>query len=229
MAIILNIDTAIDTGSVCISNDGNSMSIRSNDKQHDHAAWIHNAIQEVVEEAGITIKDLDAVAVSNGPGSYTGLRIGLATAKGLCFALDIPLILLGTLQVMVAAVIRRRKTEIIDPAALFCPMIDARRMESYFAVYDQDLNEKVNPAAVIPGPDFLSEFLKKRKLIFFGNGSMKYSDLITHGNAIFLGDFKYGAEDMILLADGAFRQNEFADKAYSEPFYIKDFYTPGRK
>jgi len=229
MPIILNIDTAIDTGSVCISSDSNVIAERSNNKQHDHASWIHTAIREVAKEADIAITDLDAVAVSNGPGSYTGLRIGLATAKGLCFSLDIPLILLSTLKVMAAAVIMQKRAEINEPVTLLCPMIDARRMESYFAVYDQGLNEQITPSAIIPDPDFLSELLEKGKLAFFGNGCMKYRDLITHENAFFFTDFKYGAGGMALLADNSFRKKEFADKAYSEPFYIKDFYTPGRK
>ena len=134
MSFILNIDTAVEAASVCLADDGKPLAIRSNPQTKDSAAWLHNAIKDVLGEKNLGLSQVHAIAISEGPGSYTGLRVGMATAKGICYALNIPLITVNTLQMMAAAAQG-------GDANLLCPMIDARRMEVFTAVFDQQLNE----------------------------------------------------------------------------------------
>ena len=142
MSLILNIDTALDTASVCIAKDGRSLGLAVNENQKDHAAWLHIAVNEILKKPSYSINQLEAVAVSIGPGSYTGLRIGLASAKGFCYALNIPLIAVTTLEIMALAVKEEATT-------LICPMVDARRMEVFSAIYEKDLGEKSPPQAMV--------------------------------------------------------------------------------
>ena len=154
MAIILNIDTAISTASLCLSKEALTLQFALNNNQQDHASWLHLAIKKVVTEAGIGVKALEAIAVMIGPGSYTGLRVGLSAAKGLCFALDIPLICINTLEAMAHA----SKNEEGD---LFCPVIDARRMEVYTAFFNQEMEfERPTSAEVIEPGIFQVRFVK---------------------------------------------------------------------
>ena len=216
MAILLHIDTAVDTASVCLSNDENPIKLAVNDNQKDHAAWLHNTIQHLLEEAGMTIKDLDAVAVSIGPGSYTGLRVGLSAAKGLCYALGIPLITPGTLEIMANAVKNK-------DADLICPLIDARRMEVFTAIYDSSLKEVKKPYAMIINESSFSEVLSSNKVIFCGNGRKKLQTVLSDNNAIFSTDIAT-AVDMCPLSSRYFREKKFSDVAYTEPLYIKEFF-----
>src|SRR6187431_295345 len=141
MALILNIDTAVDVASICLAKDGNVLSIARNESQKDHASWLHIAIKEIFEKNTLELGSVDAIAVTGGPGSYTGLRIGMATAKGICYALNKPLIALNTLHVMANAAKKEK-------ADLLCPMIDARRMEVFTAMYSKDLQIVKEPAAI---------------------------------------------------------------------------------
>lgn len=165
---------------------------------------------------------LDAVAVSIGPGSYTGLRIGLSEAKGLCFGLDIPLIGVNTLKLLSVAVMFSKN---IGPDDYFVPMIDARRMEVFTAVYDLALNEVMPNQAMILDENSFADLLESRKLHFIGNGADKASDLIKSQNAEFTLGIRPNAADMIALSEKAFRENDFLDLAYSTPNYIKKFHT----
>ena len=220
MAIILNIDTAISTASVCLSKEAQSLQFALNSNRQDHASWIHIAIKNVIAEARLNVKDLEAIAVTIGPGSYTGLRVGLSAAKGLCFALDIPLISVNTLEVMAYAVIN-------EEADLFCPLIDARRMEVFMAVYDKNMEVIISPCAMIIAQNSFDILLASGKIIFSGNGSEKIKKVVCHPNAIFKNSTTTAA-DMVKLSENKFVEKKFADIAYTEPFYIKEFYSPAR-
>ncbi|MET0392129.1 MAG: tRNA (adenosine(37)-N6)-threonylcarbamoyltransferase complex dimerization subunit type 1 TsaB [Chitinophagaceae bacterium] len=220
MATILNIDTSVDTASVCLSQDGHSIGYDSNEVQQDQAAWLHPAIQNMIAGAGMKLAALQAVAVTIGPGSYTGLRIGLSAAKGLCFSLSIPLIAVNTLEMMASAV----KEEEAD---LLCPLIDARRMEVFTAVYDRNLVPVIGPTAMlITGPAF-DELLATKTIVFSGNGSLKLKPVLHHPNAKF-SDRKASASELAVLSEQYYRQEKFAGLAYSEPLYLKEFYTTAR-
>ena len=154
MSLILNIDTALDTASVCLAKDGTSLQLITNDNQKDHATWLHTAINEILKKGGYSISQLEAVAVSIGPGSYTGLRVGLASAKGFCYALRIPLIAVSTLEMMAVSVKE-------EASGLICPLIDARRMEVFTAIYDKELGEKSSPQTMIIDENSFASIIKK--------------------------------------------------------------------
>jgi tRNA threonylcarbamoyladenosine biosynthesis protein TsaB len=217
MSLVLHIDTAVSTASVCISKDGVLLALAENKNQKDHAEWLHPAIGRLLKENGIGINDLNAVAVSNGPGSYTGLRVGLASAKGFCFALNIPLITISTLEVMTIAVLGYQST-------LFCPMIDARRMEVFTALYDRDLNIILTPHAKVIDEKSFEKELDANQILFFGNGAEKCKTMINHSNALFA-MVEHNASFMIEPAQRKMNAKDFADLAYAEPFYIKEFHT----
>lgn len=220
MALILNIDTAIDTASVCLAKDAEVLSIAKNEKQKDHAAWLHLAIKEIFEKNALEIRTLDATAVTGGPGSYTGLRIGMATVKGICYALAKPMIILNTLQVMANAA----KNE---NAEALCPMIDARRMEVFTAMYSKDLQIIKEPAAITLNEKSFDEELANYSICFFGNGSDKFRSIKKNATASF-SSVDTDASHMVSLSLDKFRQKEFAELAYAEPLYLKEFYTPAR-
>jgi tRNA threonylcarbamoyladenosine biosynthesis protein TsaB len=218
VSLILNIDTAVQTASVCLSQDGVSIGLKVNPSQKDHAAWLHVAIEELLHQHKLSLNSLDAIAVSAGPGSYTGLRVGMATAKGLCYALNLPLITIGTLQMM--AVAARE-----EPTDLLCPMIDARRMEVFTGIYNKYLTEVVAPINVILSDSFLHDLLEKNTITFFGNGSTKFSNLIDNNNAVFK-ELYATAEHLAKLSNTFFIDQKFSNLAYCEPFYGKEFYSP---
>lgn len=220
MALILNIDTALDTASVCLSEKQQSLGLLTNADQKDHAAWLHEAIKKLLQQAGRQVKELQAVAVSVGPGSYTGLRVGLSTAKGFCYALGLPLITVETLKLMAFAA----KEEAIE---LVCPLIDARRMEVYTALYDKEMTEKQGPRALVLAADSFSQLLSNHNLMFCGSGQKKLKKLITNDNASW-SDSISTALHLSLIAERYFREGNFADLAYAEPLYIKEFH-PGHK
>jgi tRNA threonylcarbamoyladenosine biosynthesis protein TsaB len=220
MALILNIDTAVETASVCLSNDAEMINLSVNDSQKDHAAWLHPSIRKLIQETGRTVNDLQAVAISIGPGSYTGLRIGLSAAKGLCYALNIPLIAVGTLEMMAYAVKK-------EDAQLLCPLIDARRMEVFTAVYDKSLQEIMKPCAMIIDKNSFEDLLSSHKIIFCGNGRKKLQSILCHINAIFSNNIATAA-NLSYLARKKFQEGKFSDPAYTEPLYLKEFYSPPR-
>lgn len=218
MAIILNIDTAVESASVCLAKEAMPLQFVINDNQKDHASWLHVTIQRIIADTATDLKDIEAVAVTIGPGSYTGLRVGLSTAKGLCFALNIPLIAINTLEMMAYAV---EKSE----ADFVCPLVDARRMEVFMAVYDKKMTEIVKPVAMIIEPGSFDSLLAKGKVLFCGNGSNKLQKTIVHANAIF-NNTVATAVDMIHLSERLFIEKNFANLAYVEQLYIKEFYSP---
>jgi tRNA threonylcarbamoyladenosine biosynthesis protein TsaB len=225
LSLILHIDTATPVGSVCLSKDGQVLQTLVNDKQQDHAASMVLFVKEIMRGQGITPADVDAVAVSAGPGSYTGLRVGVATAKGLCYTWEKPLIAVSTLQMMAQGVLSRTN----NADALYAPMLDARRMEVYTAVYDASLNTIVAPHALILTPESFADQLSKHKIYFFGNGSDKWQQLMPpNDNALFI-PYILNAADMVPLATAAFEHKAFEDVAYFSPFYLKPFHTTTKK
>lgn len=229
MATIINIDTSTEVCSVSLSKDGKLIDLKENKDGLKHAQLVTIYIQDLLKEANIDIQNLDAVAVSKGPGSYTGLRIGVSTAKGVCYGANIPLIAIETLQTLTEGAINAIDEPIND--AWFCPMIDARRMEVYNAFYDINNNKTIEIAATIIEEDSFKKILDERKVYFFGNGSEKCKDTIKHPNAIFINNISNSALNMITLAHKAFNNQSFEDVAYFEPFYLKDFVatTPKKK
>jgi tRNA threonylcarbamoyladenosine biosynthesis protein TsaB len=225
--MILNIDTATDQAMVSLSNDGSVIGTLENNAQKDHAAWIQMAINTLLQKHGYTMQQLQAIAVTAGPGSYTGLRVGMATAKGLCFALQIPLITINTLQVMANAAIDQylsKAAEMPQPLC-FCPMIDARRMEVFTAVYDTALQEIIAPKAMILDELSFKEELNDRSLICFGNGSLKWKTVSRYPNILFIDEKLDIAKSLAKLASNLFLSQNFANLAYAEPVYLKEFYS----
>ena len=178
MALILNIDTAVEAASVCLAKDEKVLSIAKSESQKDHSLWLHVTIKEIFEKNNLELSSVDAVAVTGGPGSYTGLRIGMATAKGICYALNKPLISLNTLLVMGNAAT-------IQNAELLCPMIDARRMEVFTAIYTKELQIIKEPAAITLNENSFDEYLLNNTVCFFGNGSNKFKSIKKHERALF--------------------------------------------
>jgi len=220
MALILNIDTAVDVASLCLAKDEEVLSIARNESQKDHASWLHIAIKEIFEKNNLELISVDAIAVTGGPGSYTGLRIGMATAKGICFALNKPLISLNTLLVMANAAK-------MEKADLICPMIDARRMEVYTALYTKELEIVKEPAAITLNEKSFDEYLLNNSICFLGNGSNKFQPIRKSSQAFF-SDIKTDASSMISLSEKNFTEKKFVDLAYAEPIYLKEFYTPAK-
>ena len=221
MIDILLMDTAVSSASGCLARDGKKISLRTNESQKDHAAWIHTAIKEVLEEGNSTIEKISAVAISNGPGSYTGLRVGLSAAKGICYAAKKPLITVNTLLLMAMAA---KDCE----ADLLCPMIDARRMEVFTAVYSKDLVPVIAPCNMILDENSFKSLLEKTTICFFGNGSEKFLSVYPHKNAL-LKIVVFSAADMANLVYKKFEYGDYEDLAYAEPYYIKEFYLPSVK
>lgn len=224
MSLILNIDTALTFGSISLSDKGRSIEVRKNDKETDHASWLHTAMAEIMNECGYGFNDLKSVAVSNGPGSYTGLRIGLATAKGLCYALGIPLITIPTLDIMAKAALDFVPEEQIKKADLLCPMIDARRMEVYFSIYDTQLHLVQAPIAAALDRYDMSGLINERTTIFFGNGSIKLKATLDNPNAFFTNFPFFGALHMPEISLQYYDNSRFSDIESTEPLYIKEFY-----
>lgn len=221
MALLLCIDTSTSHASVALAKDGVLMGIKTNQNQRDHASFLQPAIHALLQEANQTLKDINAIAVTSGPGSYTGLRVGFASAKGLAYALNIPLISVETTLVMSAAALSSLKNA---KGALLCPMIDARRMEVFTALYSTGL-QPVNPiSALILTSESFARQLENASIFFFGDGSPKWQTICTHENAFFL-DVKWNAADMVGLADKLFEQKNFSSLAYSVPVYGKEFHS----
>ena len=217
MAIVLNIETATKNCSVCLSNGEEILSlVEFNEGQFSHAEKLHSFILDVLKQSKKSMQDIDAIAVSKGPGSYTGLRIGVSAAKGLCFALGKPLISISTLDSL-SYIVDAKKGEFI------VPLLDARRMEVYSAVYDdQHIQIRDIQAEIIDGNSF-SNYLNKGKVFMVGDGAAKCAEVIDHKNAKFLKDVFPSAKEMAKLSAIKYQHSEFEDVAYFEPFYLKDF------
>jgi tRNA threonylcarbamoyladenosine biosynthesis protein TsaB len=223
MANILLLETATHVCSVGLALNGNLMSLRESFEQRSHAELITVFIDEIMHETGIPMSGLDAVAVSMGPGSYTGLRIGVSTAKGVCYALDKPLVAIDTLQAMAAGMASERQKQ-GHQNEWYCPMIDARRMEVYAALFDGANNRMTATEAIIIDAASFDKELREHKLVFFGDGAPKCRELLdSNDQAVFIDDFNPSVKFMGALAQRQFDADEFADTAYFEPFYLKDF------
>lgn len=227
MATILQIETATPVCSVALSIDGKTVELKEESAQNIHASKLTLFIQEVMEKQGLKYADLDAIAVSKGPGSYTGLRIGVSTAKGLCFALDKPLIGIDTLQMMCNGYLLQNTAY----KGLVCAMIDARRMEVFTATYHSNLQVLEATNAKIVDETSFNSILESNNITFIGDGAEKCELVLKHQNADFSKLNFNSAANMSSLAFKAFTNQKFEDVAYFEPFYLKDFVftTPKKK
>lgn len=218
MSYILNIDTATEAAHVSLAQNGNIIQLLQNNAQKDHAAFVQPAAETLIKNAGISFADVQAIAVTAGPGSYTGLRVGMASAKGLCFALNKPFIAINTLAVMAKAAIMQQN----DACILYCPMIDARRMEVFTAVYNHQLNEITAPNALILDESAYQPLLQQHTILFFGSGAPKWKALQQSNNALFC-NVSLLPEAFANLSLTYYNSNQFSNLAYTEPFYIKEF------
>jgi tRNA threonylcarbamoyladenosine biosynthesis protein TsaB len=225
MERILQIETATEVCSVALAESGNLIALREFSEGKSHAAILSVFINEIFKETGILISSLDAVAVSMGPGSYTGLRIGVSVAKGLCFGLEKPLIAVPTLESMFYGMknILEIRNYNFNDSDIFIPMIDARRLEVYMAKFDLHGNQIEQTSAKIIEPNSFNNIPDTGKIFFFGSGSDKLIDIITHKNAVFNADFAHSSVNMNTIALSMFRLKKFVDSAYFEPLYLKDF------
>lgn len=216
LALILNIETATKNCSVSLAEDGKVLLLKEfNEGGYSHAEKLHLFINEVIEQSGKKMTELNAVAVSKGPGSYTGLRIGVSAAKGLCFALDIPLIAINTLTSLAHSISISKGHKI--------PLLDARRMEVYSQVLniENEIAEEVK-AEIIDEHSF-NKYLDKGEVTFVGDGAEKCKSVITHANAKFIDNYFPSAKEMAILSYNKYKKNDIEDVAYFEPFYLKDF------
>ena len=217
MALILSIESATKNCSVALAADGEVITLKElHEEKFSHAEKLHSFILEVMESSDRNLDEIDAVAVSKGPGSYTGLRIGVSTAKGLCYALDKPLISVPTLESLA------RQVELTDEGVIV-PMLDARRMEVYSAVYNERFEEIRETRAEIIDADSFSEYLEQNRVCFLGDGAAKTQEMINHPNAVFIKDRFPSAREMTRIAERKAIEGQFEDLAYFEPFYLKDF------
>ncbi|WP_421943380.1 tRNA (adenosine(37)-N6)-threonylcarbamoyltransferase complex dimerization subunit type 1 TsaB [Pedobacter sp.] len=219
MAKILQLETATSVCSVALSIDGITTFSKEEIGQNLHASKLTLFIDEVIKSAGLAYGDLDAIAISKGPGSYTGLRIGVSTAKGLCYALNKPLIAIETLKMMAAGFAEQNP----DYEGLICPMIDARRMEVYTTVFDNKLNVLEETSAKIIEENSFENLLSKQTVTFIGDGAAKCAETLNTETALFNNQNFNSAGNMSALAFKEFNLVNFEDVAYFEPFYLKDF------
>lgn len=233
MALILSIETGTDICSVALANDGELMALRESNEGRDHAKKVAVFVDELLKETGVQPADLDAVAVGKGPGSYTGLRIGVSFAKGMCYALNIPLIAVGSLDALVQVACEDYEAGIVDVedndwnVATLCPMVDARRMEVYTQLFNTNGIHQSEVSAEIITEESFADVRSNGKLVIFGNGAQKCCDVLS--NALYI-SITPSARGIVALAEQAFNNNQFEDIAYFEPFYLKDFIViPSKK
>lgn len=226
MALILNIDTSTSVCSVALTKNKEVLCLKENNEGANHSVLLGTYINDILKENGITAQQLDAIAVSMGPGSYTGLRIGISMAKGLCFAAGKPLIAVPTLQALALSVSSK-----IQEDAYYCPMIDARRMEVYTAFFDRNNATLIDTKAEIIDEHSFADILSAHKVYFFGNGSDKVRDKLTGTNAGYIENVETSAANMAGISETRFEKKQFEDAAYFEPLYLKDFIatTPKKK
>ena len=232
MALILCIETGTDICSVALARDGEMIALRESDLGKDHARKVGVFTQEILRENNIEPEELSAVAVGKGPGSYTGLRIGVSFAKGLCYALGIPLLAIDSLRSLAACLVEEVEAGIIDieewDRAILCPMIDARRMEVYAELFDTSLAPRSEVVAeVVHDRSFCDVLLENKKLVIFGNGAAKCAEVLK--DAVYV-NVSPSARGIVRLAEESFRAGRFEDLAYFEPFYLKEFLViPSKK
>lgn len=218
MCTLLTIETSTSVCSCALSRNSEILINKENHEGQSHASLLGLFVHEIMEYVRAEEMQLDAIAVSSGPGSYTGLRIGVSEAKGLCYGLGLPLIAIPTSRLMASMLLDR-----VGEGELLCPMIDARRMEVYATFYDRSLNVVRETAADIVDENSYIDLLEKHQIAFFGNGAAKCRPVITHPSARFIDDIHPLASAMVPLAEEAFRGRHFVDAAYFEPFYLKEF------
>tara|TARA_B100001142_G_C14336179_1_gene655983 strand:+ start:1625 stop:2302 length:678 start_codon:yes stop_codon:yes gene_type:complete len=222
MAFLLNIETTTKNCSIALFENENLITLKEQrSEKYSHAEQLILFIEEVLRQANISLKEIHAIALSKGPGSYTGLRIGTSTAKGLCYSLGIPLISISTLRAMAFEMAKK------EDYTFYCPMIDARRMEVFSSIYDQANKEVRQIQADIVDENTYAKFFVD-KILFFGDGALKCKTIISSANATFIEGVLPSAQDMGELAFRKFINNEFESTAYFEPYYLKDFVT-GKK
>lgn len=227
MNYILNIHTTGEKAIVNLSNEARVLSTATNHEQKDHASFLHLAIKKNLQDNDIVFNDLKAIGVTGGPGSYTGIRVGLATAKGLCFALKIPLMMFNTLELMAFSAIENLEGG--DQESLFCPMIDARRMEVFAAVYDKNLKEINPPSALILNENSFEELITNNLFYYFGSGADKFKKLIENRSKNLhdiLSDIS--SESFAQFSWNKFQKNDFGNLIKTEALYVKEFYTTGK-
>lgn len=224
MNILLAIETSTHICSVALWQDGKLLALKESDEKNVHSRLLSSMIIQLLDENKVSKDDIVAIAVSMGPGSYTGLRIGVSIAKGLCYGWSKPLIAVDTIKAQAAQYIltvNHHKTG--SENILLCPMFDARRMEVYTALYDIALNEISPPEAMVVDSTSFNEFLIHKEVFFFGNGAAKCKELITSSNAVFVENVNPSSLGVAYLAEKLFQENKFVDVAYFEPFYMKEF------
>lgn len=233
MALILSIETGTDICSVALANDGELMALRESDEGRDHAKKVAVFVDELLKETGVQPDDLDAIAVGKGPGSYTGLRIGVSFAKGMCYALNVPLIAVGSLDALAKVAREDNEAGILDVEdedwanGRLCPMVDARRMEVYAQVFDNQGQALSDVAAEVVNAESFKKWREEGKLIIFGNGAAKCSEVLDDALLVSVAP---SARGIVALAEEAFNAGNFEDLAYFEPFYLKDFIViPSKK
>ncbi len=231
MSLILCIETGTDICSVGIARDGELMSLRESDQGRDHAKQVAVFVDELLRETGVKPDELDAVAVGMGPGSYTGLRIGVSFAKGLCYGLNIPLLAVGSLEALTDVAIKDYEAGIIQvegwDEAFLCPMVDARRMEVYTQIFNSRCESQSEVSAEIITEESFSQWRAKGKLVIFGNGAAKCQEMLP--DAIYI-DVAPSARGLTRIAHQLFEAGKTVDIAYFEPFYLKDFVViPSKK
>lgn len=233
MALILSIETGTDICSVALANDGELMALRESDEGRDHAKKVALFVDELLRETGVQPSDIDAIAVGKGPGSYTGLRIGVSFAKGLCYALNIPLIAVGSLNALTEVAREDYDAGILDieeeewSNATLCPMVDARRMEVYTQLFDNSGNALSEVVAEVVTPESFSQQRQASKFVMFGNGAAKCSELLPDATLVSVSP---SARGIVRLAEELFNAGTFEDIAYFEPFYLKEFLViPSKK
>ena len=217
MSLLLHIDTALGKASVSLASGEALIAVKENQDMRDQAAWIHTAIRDLLQENGCTTASLSAIAVVAGPGSYTGLRIGLATAKGLCYALQIPLITINTLE-LIAHAAQAQATDLV------CAIIDARRMKAIMALYNKAGAAIIEPEARIITGDSFADILDQHHVVFAGNSNTKVSSVIKHPHAVFL-ENNYTVTDICAFANRMYQMELFTELAYAEPYYVKEYYS----
>jgi tRNA threonylcarbamoyladenosine biosynthesis protein TsaB len=228
MNYILNIHTTSENAIVNVSSEGKIIASATNSQQKDHAAFLHIAIKKILHEGDIKTKAISAVGVTGGPGSYTGIRVGLATAKGLCFALEIPMMMFNTLELMAFSAIKKPRAK-VEEEANFCPMIDARRMEVFAAVFDQNMNEVTPPIALILNEKSFEELAREKAFYYFGSGAEKFKNLIQNRNQhMHYLPSNISSEALAAWSWNKFQKKEFTNLVNAHPLYVKEFYTPAQ-
>jgi len=225
MNYLLNIHTTSENAIVNLSDNSHVLSTLINSDSRQHAAFLHSSVSQILQENDILPTSLKAIGVTGGPGSYTGIRVGLATAKGLCFALKIPMIMMNTLELMAFSAIEKFSNK----DAFYCPMIDARRMEIFTAVYNEQLDPVIPPSAMVLEENSFRDLIQNHPLFFFGSGAEKFEKIINSNVNYHFIDNPLSSFSLAKFAWNKFQKNKFDNIAYSKAFYVKEFYSGPKK